>query len=274
MPIGPDATFVEKWNDEALDEYTQKRSLLFDTVNIVEKRASKLHIPIWEHTEANIGRERNQMLEISAQNSFEVELGTQLISKVFMIDDYDQAQSDYNYRQNLTRQAVSAVWRAFDDITIGALNASATAEVTLPNANTFDYEGAEAMAKALDQAEVDESERYCAISSGAKQDLRVDTTIINNFHNPNDTVRTGMIHDVAGFDMATTQRLPNGDAGATERRVFAYHKMAVTGFINQPFQINIDYENLYAGWSIVATMGYGALINREPGVRFADVVEN
>ena len=274
MPIGPDATFVEKWNDEAKDEYNQRRSLVYDTVDIVEKRASKLHVPVWEETEANIGRQRNQMLEISAQNAFEVELGTQLINKVFMIDDYDQAQTDYDYRRSLSRQAVSAVWRAFDDIAIAAMNASANAVITLPTANTFNYDGAEQMSKALDQQEVDETERYCLISSGAKSDLRRDTTVINNYHHRNETVRTGMLTDIANFNMVTSQRLPNGAAGATQRRIFAYHKQAVTTFINSPFRLNIAWENLYAGWSLVATMGVGAIINREPGVQFADVTED
>ena len=272
MPIGPDATFIEQWNDEAMDEFRQMKSLVYDTVSIRQKRGKSLHVPVWEQTEADFGRARNQQLNISAQNSYEVEIVPEMIYKMFLIDDFDQAKTDYDYRRDLSRQAAAAVWRGFDDRVIGALN-EATNPTTLPTANTFLYSGAEAMSKFLDQQEVFESERYGLISSGAKQNLRNDTVYINNFHAPNDVVQKGMLTDVAGLDLVTTQRLPNGAAGAAQRRIFVFHKMAVMAHINLPFRLNIDWENTYQSWSVVATMGMDARIIQQKGVTYADVAE-
>lgn len=273
MPIGPDATFMEKWNDEAQDEFRQMKSLVYDTVTIRQKKAKTLNVPVWEQTEADFGRARNQQLNISAQNSRNVQITPELVYKLFMIDDFDQAKTDYDYRQDLSRQAAAAVWRGFDDLVIAALNESTNLVAPGSLNNTFPYEGAEAMSKFLDQQEVFESERYGLISSGAKSDLRNDTTYINNFHAPNDVVQKGMLTDVAGFDLVTSQRLPNGVPG-TSRRIFAYHKMAVMAHINAPFKLTVDWENTYQSWSVAATLGANAAIVQQKGVCHADILEN
>ena len=272
MTMGPDQTFSEKWNAEAQDEYKQMRSVLFDYVTVFRNRGKTYHVPIWNQAEANIGRQRNQMLEVVAQDTEDVPITTQLINLAFVIDDYDQAQSDIDHRRALTRQAVGAVWRAFDDIVIAQLN-TAVNQVTLPTANTFNYNASEAVAASLDRDEVLESDRFGVISSGAKTDLRRDTTYINNFHMKNEVVEKGIIKDAAGIDYKTSQRLPNGAGGSTERRNFAWHKMAVGVYINKPFRLNIAFENMFDGHSLVATMGVGAKIIQQKGVRFFDTSE-
>lgn len=273
MAANPEATFIEQWNDEALQEFQQMKSLVWDTVTVRQKRGRSLHVPVWGASEANIGRTRHQQLTISAQNSTEVEIIPELVYKMFFIDDFDQAKTDYDYRRDLSVQAAAAVWRGFDDTVITALNASTNTEITLPTVNAFNYAGAEVMAKTLDQNEVFEQGRYGLISSGAKQDLRVDTNYINNFHAANSTVQKGMLTDVAGMDLVTSQRLPNGAAGATERRNFVYQKSAVIVHINSPFRLSVDWENDYQSWSLVASLGVGCEIVQQPGVQFCDVTE-
>lgn len=273
MAANPEATFIEQWNDEALQEFQQMKSLVFDTVTIRQKRGKSLHVPVWGSSEANTGRTRHQQLTISAQNSTEVEIVPELVYKMFFIDDFDQAKTDYDYRRDLSVQAAAAVWRGFDDVVIAAMNASTNAEIVLPTVNQFTYSGAEVMAKVLDQGEVFEQGRFGLVSSGAKQDLRNDTVYINNFHAPNSTVQKGMLTDVAGLDLVTSQRLPNGDAGVTERRNFVYHKSAVVVHINSPFRLRFDWENDYQSWSLVASLGVGAEIVQQPGVQFCDVTE-
>lgn len=273
MANNPEATFVEQWNEEALQEFQQMKSLVFDTVTVRQKRGKSLHVPVWGATEANTGRTRHQQLTISAQESTEVEIIPELVYKMFFIDDFDQARTDYDYRRDLSMQAAAAVWRGFDDTVIAALNASTNSEIILPTANSFNYAGAEVMAKTLDQNEVFEQGRFGLISSGSKQDLRNDTVYINNFHAPNSTVQKGMLTDVAGLDLVTSQRLPNGAGGATERRNFVYHKSAVVVFINSPFRLSLDWENDYQSWSLVASIGVGAAIVQQPGVQFCDVTE-
>ena len=273
MAANPEATFIEQWNDEALQEFQQMKSLVWDTVTTRQKRGKSLHVPVWGASEANVGRTRHQQLTISAQNSTEVEIIPELVYKMFFIDDFDQAKTDYDYRRDLSVQAAAAVWRGYDDVVIAALNASTNSETTLPTANTFNYAGAEVMAKSLDQQEVFEQGRFGLISSGAKQDLRTDTVYINNFHAPNSTVQKGMMTDVAGLDLVTTQRLPNGGAGATERRVFVYQKSAVVVHINSPFRLSVDWENDYQSWSLVASIGVGCEIVQQQGVQWADVTE-
>lgn len=217
-----DATFSEKWSKEARLKYGQNISKFEGKFQQFRGSGQTYHVDDFDNDDnVETSKARHTAVTIAAQVASEKNITATVIYKAHVIDDWDRAFVDYDYRDIINRKLSAAVWRGYDDRIVAALGATTSSEVTLPTVNSFLYTGAEVMAKTLDQNEVPEQGRYMAISSGAKQDLRNDTNVINNFHAPNNTVHTGILHDIAGFDMFTTQRLANGAAGSTERRCLA-----------------------------------------------------
>lgn len=267
----PEAAFVEKWNKEAVEIYQQTESKFAGKTTEIRDKTKTLHVPKFESTDAVSGKSRHQQVTITAQSTEDITVTATPIYKAYMIDDWDAAQSSYDYRSILSKQAANAVRRGFDDIIIAAFNASTNSEITLPTANTLNYAGVVKLGETLDLSEVPEEDRYLATSPGGMTDLLNDTTVINNFHFKNDAVSKGMLPGIAGFDVFKTNRLPNGAAGSTERRVFGWHKGAVYTLIPQDFRVTISFENLHQGYALVASMMVGAKIHQQEGVQFADV---
>lgn len=271
MAQGPDASFVEKWNKEAHLVFEQQKSKLFDHVKITRDTGKTYNFPVFDNEEALEGKERHADVTITSQNSSNIPVTANPIYIAYVVDDWDQAQSDVNYRELMNRKAAGAIWRKFDDVIIAALNANTNSEITMPSANTFNYAGAELLASTLDLNEVDMNNRYGVISPGAQTDLRNDTTYINNFHFNNDVVEKGVLKDVAGIDYTMSTRLPNGGAGATERRVFAFHPTALGVYVSQDFRITVDWDARKQGYLYVASMMVGSAIIDQKGIQFADI---
>lgn len=269
-----DVTFSEKWAKEARLLYGQNQSKFQGKFQQFRGSGQIYHVDTFANDDnIETSKARHADVTIAAQVNTELNITASVIYKAHVIDDWDRAFVDYDYRDMISRKLSAAVWRGYDDKIITALGATGSSEVALPSANSFTYAGAEVMAKTLDQGEVPEQGRYMALSSGAKQDLRNDTTVINNFHAPNNTVHTGTLHDVAGFDMFTTQRLANGASGATERRCIAWEKSALGVFTPQDFRVTISWENQLQGYLYVASIVMGATVLEDAGVHFCDVTE-
>lgn len=269
-----DTTFSEKWAKEARLEYGQNQSKFVGKYQQFRGSGKTYHVDNFVNDDnPELSKARHADVTIAAQDTSETDITASVIYKAHVIDDWDRAHVDYDYRAVINTKLSAAVWRGFDDALIAALGATSSSEVVMPSANALTYAGAETLSKTLDQAEVPEGNRFMAISSGAKQDLRNDTTVINNFHASNNTVKSGMLIDVAGFDMFTTQRLANGAAGATERRVIAWDKTALGVFIPQDFRVTISWENRLQGYLYVASIVMGATVLEDAGVHFADITE-
>lgn len=266
-----DALFEERWSREARLEFAQMESKLKGKFNEVSDTAKTYNFQLFGHEEAKTSKARHADVEIQAQDATLIPVTAGLIYQSYMIDDWDTAQVNFDYRNVISKKAASAVWRKYDDKIITALAASTNSETTLPSANTLNFAGAVKMAETLDLQDVPDGNRFGVISSGAMTDLLTDSSYVNNFHFQNDAVKTGVAKDVAGFDLIKHNRLPNGAAGSTERRCFFWHKDAVGVFTAKQFGVKIDWVPMKQGWLFTASMLVGVTIIDQKGVQYCDV---
>lgn len=266
-----DDVFAEKWFGEAHIEFEQKGSKFKDKTKVRRGSKSKGHLTKFSNIEATIGKARHADVIITNQEAVDIPVTPTTIYASLMIDDWDQAKVDFEYRQVVNENIANAVWRSYDDLHVTAMGLTPNAEVVLPTANTMNYAGFVEMSEQMDLNDVPEEGRMSALSPGACTDLRNDGTYINNFHNQNSTVTTGQFKDVSGFDGFKTTRLANGAAGSTERRNLFWQKDAVVTSITKDFSINIGYVYEKQGWLFTASMLVGVAIFDSKGVFFADV---
>ena len=268
-----DPTFTEQWYREAHLEFEQQESRLRPMVNETRFTGKTYHWPVYENESAIAGKARHADVNIITQVTKDVSATVEPIYAAYMIDDWDAARSSVDYRSVINKKAAGAIWRKYDDLVIDALNTGQTTETTLADANQFSYNSAVSVAEVLDLNDVPSDMRYGLLSPGGCTDIQQDTTYINNFHNQNQIVRGGsqVIPGVAGIDYVKTTRLPNGDAGATERRGFAWQKMALGVALAQDFRVTVDWVPEKQGYLFVASMVMAAKVFDDTGVVAFDV---
>lgn len=267
-----DAIFEQKWSKEAHIAFTQTESKLKDAARVVHDSARTYNWNKFTVQSANENPSRHQPLTITAADATTVPATVTSIYSRHAIDDLDKAQTSFDYRNDLSKMAAIAVWQKFDDKFIAALEASSASSVTLPTANTFNYNGALEVMSALDSNDVPSEGRYALLSVGGFKDILADTTAVNSFNFANNAIKTGMLDGIAGFDrMIRSTRLIVPTAG--QRTNWFWKKEAVGIHFSSDFSVKVERSVETNGWYFTATVQASFAVIDATGVFKAAVTD-
>lgn len=268
-----DSMLVTEWNKQAHITYAERESKLWKHVKKVPAPSQKVHsFTVFSNlTAESNGKTQASDLTRTVATTSNVSATMQIPYIQVVIDDWDLAQTSVDYRAAVNAEAIGALWRKVDDAIITEFGNATASETTLPTANTFNFAGARKMAEVLATNNADDGQLYGVVSEGAMTDLINDSVYINNYHFQNDVIATGMAKGVAGFDLARSNRLGNGAAGATERRCYFWHEDAVKIALGRDFKLSIDWDPRIQGYLYTASIIFAPKIIDNNGLQFCDV---
>lgn len=188
-----------------------------------------------------------------------------------LTDIFQQAQVNFDERQELVKTIANALARRMDQIIIDGLVAA-----TITNTVAADISGSSdnltlaairEAARLLDTANVGSGERALVIHASGLHHLLADTTVTSADHNSVRALMAGDLDTFYGFKVVTLGDMAEGglplSSGA--RTNFAFRKEAVGVGINLE-RIEVNYEPGYASWRVTGFLSAGAGVIDPTGV--------
>lgn len=183
------------------------------------------------------------------------------------IRDLDKLKSNIDYRKDYVSMTVNNLGRKCDELIITALDATTVSAPTATGGLT--YEKLLEAKLLLDEAGVDEADRFLAISPAAHIDLLAETELTSSDYNSRPVLENGYVRSFLGFNIisAPVVKSATEDAGPPAiEKAFAFHKSAIGLSIGQDIKTRIDYEPMKAGNIINTCMSMGAVLIEAAGV--------
>ena len=267
--------FATKWHNEALHQWQQFDSRLIDKAFVVRKQGAQTYtFPVFNRSgEATYGKAYGTPLNFTNSDVTKITVTAQPIYSAKLVDNLYQVYTDIDLRQAMTTQVIAEVRSAMDDVLITALNASSNL-VTLPTANTFNQAGVAKLNTELNKKDVAMEGRYAVVSPEALNDLQADPNFSNNYWNQNGAVKDGIIEQASGLRFVSSNRLPNGAGGGTQRRIFAWNKRRLGVFMPEDFQLAIEWNAERQSYQVVGKVQLAASIIDPLGVAVADITNS
>ena len=266
-----DVAFVQQYTDTLRLLVQQRRTKLRDTVLVDtdfvgefkfydQLGATEMTEKVSRHQDTPIDPADHQRRRL-AKRDFVVN---------HLLDKEDQLNMLIDPKSNYMQSQAMAAGRQIDDVIIEAFDGTAYSGKTGSDSEAFDSNniiavGAAGLTKAklitakqkLDDNDVEEEDRFCAIKPSQLADLlNVDEVVSSDFNVVKALVQ-GEVNTWLGFQFRKTTRLSNNTAG--NRKCFAWHRAAIQlGIQKEPTgRIDERLDKMYA-WQTYFSMSIGA----------------
>ncbi len=194
-------------------------------------------------------------------------------------DIFDQAEVNFDEKQELAQTIANAIGRREDQIVINALAAvtyASTNDEDPDTGRTFDDSATTNFtldlvrdAKGhLDDIEAPEEERYIVLRAIALQKLLADTTVTSSDYNTVKALVNGDLDTYMGFKFKRIgTRGENGLPGvAADRMAYAFHKSALGLAIGIDMKTSVDWIAQKTSWLCNAIYKAGAVAREPQGI--------
>lgn len=194
-------------------------------------------------------------------------------------DIFDQAEVNFDEKQELAKTIAGALQRREDQLIIDAVAAVTFAATNDSDADTgrtfdisatrnFDLTAVRSAKGHLDDIESEEGERYFVVRALALQQLLEDSTVTSSDYNTVKALVNGTLDTYMGFKFITVgTRSEGGLPGvAADRMAYAWHKPAVGLAIGLDMRTTIDWVAQKTSWLANGIFKAGAAIREPQGV--------
>lgn len=194
-------------------------------------------------------------------------------------DIFDQAEVNFDERQELAQTIAKALSRREDQLIIDAMTAvtfAATNDEDPDTGRVFDDSATtnftlnliRSAAGHLDDIEADESDRHIVLRALAMQQLLEDTTVTSSDFNTVKALVNGDLDSYMGFKFHKIgTRSEGGLPGvAADRVAYAYHKPAVGIAIGIDMKTTIDWVAQKTSWLANGMLKAGAIAREPQGI--------
>lgn len=192
-------------------------------------------------------------------------------------DIFDQAEVNFDERQELAQTIAKAIGRREDQIIIDAMAAVTFAATNDQDPNTgrditlagnFSLDALRQSAAHLDDIEAESSDRYMCIRALALQKLLEDTEVTSSDYNTVKALVNGDLDTYVGFKIKKMgTRAEGGLPGAdTARNAFAWHKAAIGIAIGIDMKTTIDWVAQKTSWLANGMYKAGAVAREPQGI--------
>lgn len=194
-------------------------------------------------------------------------------------DIFDQAEVNFDERQELAQTIAKAIGRREDQIIIDAMTAITFAATNDGNPDTgrvfdisgtrnFDLNAVRSAAAHLNDIEADKDERHLVLRTEAMQQLLKDTTVTSTDYNTVKALVNGELNTYMGFNFHEIgSRTEGGLPGvAADRVAYAYHKPAIGLAIGIDMKTTIDWIAQKTSWLANGMYKAGAIAREPQGV--------
>ena len=194
-------------------------------------------------------------------------------------DIFDQAEVNFDEKQELAKTIAKALSRREDQLIIDALagvSFAATNDEDPDTGRVFDVSASSnfslslirSAAGHLDDIEADESDRHIVLRSQAMQKLLEDTTVTSSDFNTVKALVMGDLDTYMGFKFHKIgTRKEGGLPGvAADREAFAYHKASIGLAIGLDMKTTIDWIAQKTSWLANGIFKAGAVAREPQGI--------
>ena len=194
-------------------------------------------------------------------------------------DIFDQAEVNFDEKQELAMTIANAIRRREDQIIIDAMAAVTFAATNDENPDTgrvfdisatrnFDLSAIRSAAGHLDDIEAESSDRYIVLRAQALQKLLEDTTVTSSDYGVVKALVDGDLDSYMGFKFKKIgTRTEGGLPGAAADRVaFAYQKSAIGIAIGLDMKTTIDWVAQKTSWLANGIFKAGAVAREPQGI--------
>lgn len=194
-------------------------------------------------------------------------------------DIFDQAEVNFDEKQELAQTIAKAIGRREDQLVINALAAVSFAATNDQNADTgriFDVSASanfslsllRSAAEHLNDIEADMSERHIAMKAGALTQLLEDSTVTGSDYNSVKALINGELNTFMGFKFHIIgTRAEGGLPGVTGDEVaFAWHKPAIGLAIGIDMKTSIDWIAQKTSWLANGMFKAGSVAREPQGI--------
>lgn len=194
-------------------------------------------------------------------------------------DIFDQAEVNYDEKQELAETIAKAIGRREDQIIIDAMNAVTFAATNDGNPETgrvFDVSATANFSMALlrsardhfQDIEADPSDQHIALKSAALQKLLEDSTVTSSDYNTVKTLVSGDLDSYMGFKFHIIgTRVEGGLPGVTGDEIaFAWHKPALGLAIGIDMKTTVDWVAQKTSWLCNGMFKAGAVAREPQGI--------
>jgi hypothetical protein len=194
-------------------------------------------------------------------------------------DIFDQAEVNFDEKQELAMTIANAIRRREDQIIIDAMAAVTFASTNDENPDTgrvfdisatrnFDLSAIRSAAGHLDDIEAESSDRYIVLRAQALQKLLEDTTVTSSDYGVVKALVNGDLDSYMGFKFKKIgTRTEGGLPGAASGRVaFAYQKSAIGLAIGLDMKTTIDWVAQKTSWLANGIFKAGAVAREPQGI--------
>jgi len=194
-------------------------------------------------------------------------------------DIFDQAEVNFDEKQELAMTIANAIRRREDQIIIDAMAAVTFASTNDEDPDTgrvfdisatrnFDLSAIRSAAGHLDDIEAESSDRYIVLRAQALQKLLEDTTVTSSDYGVVKALVNGDLDSYMGFKFKKIgTRTEGGLPGAASDRVaFAYQKSAIGLAIGLDMKTTIDWVAQKTSWLANGIFKAGAVAREPQGI--------
>jgi hypothetical protein len=194
-------------------------------------------------------------------------------------DIFDQAEVNFDEKQELAQTIAKALGRREDQLVIDALAAISFASTNDGNPDTgrtfdisgtrnFDLASVQSAAGHLDDIEAPAEDRHIVLRALAVQELLDDTEVTSSDFNTVKALMRGDLKSYMGFEFHKIgSRVEGGLPGvAADRIAFAYHKSAIGLAIGIDMKTTIDWIAQKTSWLANGMFKAGAIAREPQGI--------
>lgn len=194
-------------------------------------------------------------------------------------DIFDQAEVNFDERQELAQTIAGAIGRREDQLVIDALNAVTFAATNDSNPDTgrvldisatrnFDFEAVRQAAQHLNEIECSAGDRHMVIQAGVLNELLSTTQASSADYVTIKTLMNGEINSWMGFQWHVIGvRAEGGLPGVTgDELAFAYHKSAIGLAIGIDMKTTIDWVPQKTSWLANGMFKAGSIAREPQGI--------
>lgn len=195
-------------------------------------------------------------------------------------DIFDQAEVNFDERQELAKTIANSLARREDQLIIDAMNAVTFAATNDSDADTgrvFDVSATanfslgllRSASEHLNDIEADSMDRHIALKSNALQKLLEDAEVTSSDYNTVKALVNGEIDTYVGFKFHVIGSRTEGGlpiVGANDHVAFAWHKSAVGLAVGIDMKTTVDWVAQKTSWLCNGMLKAGAVAREPQGI--------
>ena len=183
-------------------------------------------------------------------------------------DIFDQAEVNFDERQELAQTIAGALGRRLDQLILDALDA-ATPAASIASASTgLTLAKIIQTGKELNDKGVPSGDRHFVVSAAGMEDMLGDSTITSADYNNVRALMAGDIDTFMGFKFHTIESRTEGglDIASSVREGFGYHKSALGLAVGIDIKTEVNYIAQKTSWLCNGVMKAGAVARDGDGI--------